>query len=645
MKRIALLALTIMILFACALAEDFRADLAALLDTSEIPATTTVRYDLQLPAGAQVETRRHGVELQSSKGDVLNVEVTMKLVNLPLSEDQFAQVADWLKGLVTQSVQAIGADSESLANVVAAAISDARSAAQASQDSALWANRNLMIESVSATVPYYPTLQKGSSGAATQRLQRRLIQLGFLNDTADGHYGSNTEEAVKALEQYVRKIEQGLIDERPRTAQPTLSTPEPTPTPAPYMIPLSIQVAETPLPSPTAIPEPTPATAVDGIADPLLQAYLYSDHFKITLGELSATASGDQVMRVQRRLGNLGYLSGVPDGYMGSDTARSLRVFQHYNHLTETGRADEQTLQMLFSEGAEKPPEPLLTEGMTGEAVSALQKRLRVLGFAAIAVDGNYGASTKAGVETLQKYMLQLTGGAQEGGYVVNGVADPLLLEAFYSDSFPAIPATLDSTSSGSDVVRLQRRLQMLNYYTGALDGNYGSGTEKAVQWFQRIHHLTQSGRADRQTLEKLFDENAQKSKKPYILIVSLEDQRVYAYGLDENNDYADLARTMVCSSGRDSTPTPVGTYTDTTGPGARWHYFKKFDCWAQYAYYIQGDIMFHSVLYGEKEGSATSSSVRNLGNQASHGCVRLSVEDAKWIWENCPKGTTVIVR
>ena len=33
------------------------------------------------------------------------------------------------------------------------------------------------------------------------------------------------------------------------------------------------------------------------------------------------------------------------------------------------------------------------------------------------------------------------------------------------------------------------------------------------------------------------------------------------------------------------------------------------------------------------------------LGNFASAGCVRLQVEDAKWIWTNCEQHTTVIVK
>ncbi len=632
-------------------AEDtkaWKADLTALLDASEIPSTTTITYDLSIPEGAEVQEKAQDVELVSTRGDVLNVRVVFELVNLPLSDSQWSEVGDWVKSVVTASVQSVQADSESLANVVANGLAEQRKAAQGDWvDLSVWQSDNLMIQSVSASVPYYPELQSGSSGAATQRLQRRLIELGFLSGAADGHYGANTEKAVQALEQHVRVIEQGLIDNRP---DPT-PTPQPTatPTPAPYVVPLSIEVPIV-TPEPTVEPTLSPETAVDGVADPLLQAYAFSEKFQSALGILNSGDSGDQVLRVQRRLANLGYMTDAADGQLGAGTMRSLRIFQYYNGLIQTGIADIATQELLFSADARRPDNAMLSEGASGEEVSRLQKRLRVLGFAAINVDGSYGASTKIGVENLQKYLQEMetetladSGGATPST-VINGVADPILLEDFYADSFPAVPAELSDGSSGRDVVRLQRRLNLLEYYYGALDGAYGEGTAKAVRDFQKRHGLEQTGVADTQTLQTLFDENALKALKPYVLKVSVKDQKVYAYGLDENNEYTDLVKTMKCSTGRKGNETPLGTYENGTGPGARWHYFKKFDCWAQYAFYIQGDIMFHSVLYGAKEGSVTRSSVNNLGRRASHGCVRLSVDDAKWVWSNCPRNTKVIV-
>ena len=627
--------------------KGWKADLANLLQPNEIPATTTIQYDLSIPEGAEVEEKRHSVELVSSRGDVLNVEVTFELVNLPLNSSQWQEVKDWLKSVVTSSVQAIRADSESLANAVARGISDSRKPSQESwNDLKVWKSENLMVRQISASVPYFPTLSTGDSGSATQRLQRRLIELGFLSGSADGHFGANTKKAVEDLESYVRLIEQDMIDNRP---DPT-PTPAPTatPTPAPYVVPLSIEVPVV-TPEPTVEPVLAPETQVDGVADPLLQAYLFSDHFTVTRGALGSDAAGDPVLRVQKRLASLGYMTDAPDGRMGDGTTRSLAIFQYYNSLPQTGAADLATQQALFSADARKPDNAMLSEGASGDAVTKLQRQLRILGFGSIVVDGSFGSSTKTGVENLQRYMQEWSqetsaGGQRSVGVVVNGVADPLLLDDFYSSAFPAIPAAMTSGSSGRDVTRLQRRLSMLEYYTGTIDGQYGAGTAEAVQYFQKQHKLSKSGNADAQTLQILFSENAQKALKPYLLKVSVADQRVYAYGLDDNNQYTDLVRTMKCSTGKQGTPTPTGTFMNSTGPGARWHYFKKFDCWAQYAYYIQGDIMFHSVLYGSQGGSPTRSSVNALGRRASHGCVRLSVEDAKWIWSNCPKNTKVIV-
>ena len=129
-----------------------------------------------------------------------------------------------------------------------------------------------------------------------------------------------------------------------------------------------------------------------------------------------------------------------------------------------------------------------------------------------------------------------------------------------------------------------------------------------------------------------------------YKLVVSINDQRVYVYGLNSFGEY-ELDDTFICSTGLgDSTPT--GIYTTSTEPLNRWQYFQKFKCWAQYSFRITGNIWFHSVLYSARDTSTLRyGSVSALGHKASHGCVRLRVEDAKWIFDNCDEGTIVVVQ
>ena len=628
--------------------QPIQADILSLMRPENAPKSTNIHLDNDVPEAQAAQRHTFNQELISSRGDVLNVEFRFTVKDTAMGEGQWATVEQWLKQLVLSSVQYVQADSESLAHVIYDSYRVQRIAAIPGETGLpAWASEDLLLNDIVCTVPFYPELSVDVNGDATRRLQQRLIDLGYLTGRADGYYGENTKDAVMRLEEYVRDLEQDEIN----AALGVTPTPAPTATPAPD----DEDAPSTPTDEPTLQPGPTPMTVVDGVADGLLQAYLYSDDFKPARADMGVGAEGSDVVRLQTRLNALGYTTDAADGIYGGGTARALRIFQYYSGLDQTGIADGATQALLFSGEAKAPDNAMLTMGSSGDDVSRLQKRLRILGFASIAVDGGYGASTKAGVENLQQYMREMEGEAlaatlppetvepSQFTVEVNGVADPLLLDDFYSDSFPAVPDEMTTGAEGRDVVRLQRRLSCLDYYYDGLDGQYGSGTVQAVSEFQRRNDLPETGVADRNTMAALFNENARKALKPYVLKVSVDDQRVYAYAPDRNGEYTDLVRTMKCSTGRKGTPTPKGTFTDTA-PGARWHFFKKFNCWAQYAFYIQGDIMFHSVLYGQKGGSVTQSSVNHLGSRASHGCVRLSVEDAKWIWNNCPANTRVEV-
>ncbi len=654
---------------------EWQADITKLMNPGDVPSTTEITYENTYEDGVEVDTHDVACEINVN-GVNYGCEFRFELVGEPVSDWDALQ--SWLGGIVTDAARTAGSDSESLAKAVDVAIATARSYAAPGADGSLseWAADGFKVKLIRVSTPFYPELSEGKNGAATQRLQQRLIELGFLDGASDGYYGEQTRSAVEAVENYVRALEQDLIDARPESTTAAMAEPTAAPTAEPEALyafsehTLNLRprdaVAEAAV-QPTAPPMEVaadqirlaPVTRVDGIADALLQAYLYSDAYRSARRELRYGDSGDDVIRLQRRLASLGCSTEPADGNFGSNTARSVRIFQYYNGIEQTGVADVATQSRIFSGSAQAPDNSMLSAGSTGESVERLQTRLRELGFTTVSTDGDYGAATQTAVENLQSYMRDIEAArlhadnptiapdadlSDQLRVVVNGVADPILLDDFYSLSFPMVPAQMSSGDSGSDVMRLQRRLSGLEYLYTAPDGNFGEQTATAVTAFQRRNKLPETGVADIATMQVLFSGNALKALKPYELRVSIDDQRVYAYAPDADGNYTELVRTMKCSTGRNATPTPKGTYKASTCPGARWHYFKKFSCWAQYAYYIEGDIMFHSVLYNQKGGPVTQSSVNNLGRKASHGCVRLSVEDAKWIYNNCPQHTTVVV-
>lgn len=124
-----------------------------------------------------------------------------------------------------------------------------------------------------------------------------------------------------------------------------------------------------------------------------------------------------------------------------------------------------------------------------------------------------------------------------------------------------------------------------------------------------------------------------------YYIKVNYGAQVVTVYKKDSNGKYTEPVRAMLCSTGR-YTPTS-GTYR-TLGKGNWWPLMG--DVYGQYSTWICDDILFHSVPYLE-EGNKSSLeywAYDQLGQRVSMGCVRLTVADARWIYNNCPVGTQV---
>lgn len=129
-----------------------------------------------------------------------------------------------------------------------------------------------------------------------------------------------------------------------------------------------------------------------------------------------------------------------------------------------------------------------------------------------------------------------------------------------------------------------------------------------------------------------------------YYIKVNNDDNKINIYEKDENGEYSILAREMICSVGTHTPPSkkyPKKTYR-MDGQRYKWLYLQG-DVYGQYATRITGHILFHSVPYKSKSQSSLEYwEFDKLGTAASLGCIRLQVADAKWIYDNISKGTTV---
>lgn len=128
-------------------------------------------------------------------------------------------------------------------------------------------------------------------------------------------------------------------------------------------------------------------------------------------------------------------------------------------------------------------------------------------------------------------------------------------------------------------------------------------------------------------------------TKYPYLIKVNKKMNTVTIYKKDAKGKYTIPVKAMICSTGKD---TPIGTFR--TKAKYRWKWLLH-DVYGQYSTRITGSILFHSVYYYKLNPSTLATKEFNkLGTQASMGCVRLQVVDAKWIYDHCGLGTTVVI-
>jgi len=233
------------------------------------------------------------------------------------------------------------------------------------------------------------------------------------------------------------------------------------------------------------------------------------------------------------------------------------------------------------------------------------------------------------------------------------------------NDQHPIVETTFKQGDKGNKVKEIQQKLNKFGYKL-YVDGDFGRLTYYAVMDFQMKNKLLKDGIVGSLTLKKLdmpatpgtmykpplkqipiskavvskdelekfINSKNIASLTSYFIWIDLSHQRVNVF--NGSNKKWVLVKSMVCSSGKASTPTIKGNFS----VGSKGGYFIA-DSGARCKYYtqIKGNYLFHSVLYDNKGKYIIDST---LGVPVSHGCVRLSLENAKFIYSNIPAETAI---
>ncbi len=210
-------------------------------------------------------------------------------------------------------------------------------------------------------------------------------------------------------------------------------------------------------------------------------------------------ADGEDIVRIQQRLYELGYLSSWEQvtGHFGDSTELAVKKLQELNGLNQDGKIGQKTINLLYSD--EIRPN-FLSYGEKSEVVLACQQRLKELGYLTTTPDGTYGQDTVVAVKQFQA----------RNDQVVDGYLGPSTRQILNSAEAKANGLMLGE--QGDSVTRVQQLLNKYGYLSNSsVTGYFGEVTENAVKNFQSRNGLAADGRVGVQTMAKLTGDNVRR--------------------------------------------------------------------------------------------------------------------------------------
>lgn len=183
-------------------------------------------------------------------------------------------------------------------------------------------------------------------------------------------------------------------------------------------------------------------------------------------GALHIGDSGNDVKKLQKALDILDYYDGRIDGEYGEATTAAIMKYQQDKGLEADGVAGKSTITSIFGSCAKKADIKTNTEATSSSTESTSTSSM-----------------------------------ATSSKNTVNRLGD-----------IGSTPSPSKEGDSGTKVKKLQQALELLGYYSGEIDGDYGAQTTDAVKQFQKKRGMKQDGIAGSSTIRVLFGSAATNS-------------------------------------------------------------------------------------------------------------------------------------
>ena len=141
-----------------------------------------------------------------------------------------------------------------------------------------------------------------------------------------------------------------------------------------------------------------------------------------------------------------------------------------------------------------------------------------------------------------------------------------------------------------------------------------------------------------RADLEDFANGNNYASYTNFLIITDINRQKTHVFII---SDYGwSLVRSFDCSTGLNISPTTRGIFT--ISDRGTWFYSERLASGAKYWLRFNGQYLFHSIPMDEYKNIIPGEDI--VGEKRSSGCIRLMPDDAKWLFENIPTGTTAVI-